>query len=100
MDQIFIRDREIATKEYVDNRFENIDVPVTENMATKEYVDSKIEDMEAVTETMATKTYVDEKIDNANVIAGQGITNIVQLTQAEYEALSEKDGQTLYLIMG
>ncbi len=80
MDQIFIRDREIATKEYVDNRFENIDMPDTENMATK--------------------AYVDEKIDSANVIAGQGITNIVQLTQAEYEALSEKDGQTLYLIMG
>lgn len=80
MDQIFIRNREVATKEYVDNRIENIDMPDTENMATK--------------------AYVDEKIDSANVIAGQGITNIVQLTQAQYEALAEKDGQTLYLIMG
>lgn len=75
MDQIFIRNREVATKEYVDN---------------------KIEDMDA----MATKTYVDEKIASANVIAGQGITNIVQLTQAQYDALAEKDSQTLYLIMG
>ena len=52
------------------------------------------------TENMATKTYVDEKIESANVIAGQGITNIVQLTQAQYDALTEKDSQTLYLILG
>lgn len=72
MDQIFIRNREVATKEYVDNK------------------------------EAATKTYIDNKLANTtiNAVAGEGITNIVQLTQAEYDALAEKDSQTLYLIMG
>lgn len=59
MDQIFIRNREVATKEYVDSKFAN-----------------------------------------ANVVASEGVTNIVQLTQTEYDALTEKDSKTLYLIIG
>lgn len=40
------------------------------------------------------------KQSTSTAIAGQGITNIVQLSQADYEALAEKDGSTLYIIMG
>jgi hypothetical protein len=44
------------------------------------------------------KQYVDEKTTAA--IAGDGVTNIVQLTQAQYDALSVKDNKTLYIILG
>lgn len=44
------------------------------------------------------KQYVDEKTTAA--IAGDGVTNIVQLTQAQYDALSVKDNKTLYVILG
>lgn len=44
------------------------------------------------------KQYVDEK--TTAVIAGDGVTNIVQLTQAQYDALSVKDNKTLYVILG
>lgn len=49
-------------------------------------------------QTKELKQYVDDK--TAVSIAGQGITNIVQLTQAQYDALTEKDNATLYLILG
>ena len=62
MDKIFIRNREVATKEYVDEALKN-NVP-------------------------------------QNVVLSEGVTNIVQLTQAQYDALEEKDSQTLYLILG
>jgi hypothetical protein len=62
MDRIFIRNREVATKEYVDETVKN-NVP-------------------------------------QNVVLSEGVTNIVQLTQAQYDALEEKDSQTLYLILG
>ncbi len=62
MDKIFIRNREVATKEYVDETVKN-NVP-------------------------------------QNVVLSEGVTNIVQLTQAQYDALEEKDSQTLYLILG
>ena len=44
------------------------------------------------------KEYVDNKTVTA--IAGDGVTNIVQLTQAQYDALTEKDSRALYLILG
>lgn len=62
MDRIFIRNREVATKEYVDETVKN-NVP-------------------------------------QNVVLSEGVTNIVQLTQAQYDALEKKDSQTLYLILG
>ena len=62
MDKIFIRNREVATKEYVDEALKN-NVP-------------------------------------QNVVWTEGVTNIVQITQAQYDALEEKDSQTLYLILG
>ena len=62
MDKIFIRNREVATKEYVDETVKN-NVP-------------------------------------QNVVLSEGVTNIVQLTQAQYDALEKKDSQTLYLILG
>ena len=62
MDKIFIRNREVATKEYVDETVKN-NVP-------------------------------------QNVVLSEGVTNIVQLTQAQYDALENKDSQTLYLILG
>jgi hypothetical protein len=49
---------------------------------------------------VATKEYVDNKFANANVVASEGVTNIVQLTQSEYDALEQKDSKTLYLILG
>jgi formyltetrahydrofolate synthetase len=49
-------------------------------------------------EVKALKQYVDNKTVAA--VNGTGVTNIVQLTQAQYDALTEKDGQTLYLILG
>lgn len=49
-------------------------------------------------EVKALKQYVDNKTVTA--VNGTGVTNIVQLTQAQYDALAEKDGQTLYLILG
>ena len=61
MDKIFIRNREVATKEYVDEAIQSMP---------------------------------------KNVVLSEGVTNIVQLTQAQYDALEEKDSQTLYLILG
>ena len=61
MDQIFIRDREIATKEYVDNAISNIPT---------------------------------------NTVVSQAVTRIVQITQAEYDALEIRDNSVLYLIVG
>jgi tetrahydromethanopterin S-methyltransferase subunit B len=49
-------------------------------------------------EVAALRQYVDNKTVTA--VNGSGVTNIVQLTQAQYDALTEKDGQTLYLILG
>lgn len=54
------------------------------------------EDLEKQKEDL--KQYVDEKTTAA--IAGDGVTNIVQLTQAQYDALSVKDNKTLYVILG
>lgn len=49
-------------------------------------------------EVAALRRYVDDKTITA--VNGAGVTNIVQLTQAQYDALTEKDSQTLYLILG
>ena len=49
-------------------------------------------------EVAALRQYVDNKTVTA--VNGAGVTNIVQLTQAQYDALTEKDSQTLYLILG
>lgn len=49
-------------------------------------------------EVTALKQYVDNK--TVSVVNGAGVANIVQLTQAQYDALTEKDSQTLYLILG
>jgi uncharacterized protein YlxW (UPF0749 family) len=49
-------------------------------------------------EVAALRQYVDNK--TVAVVNGAGVTNIVQLTQAQYDALTEKDSQTLYLILG
>lgn len=44
------------------------------------------------------RQYVDEKITSA--VMGDGVSNIVQLTKAQYDDLEEKDSKTLYLILG
>ncbi len=50
------------------------------------------------TEVSSLRQYVDEKVTAA--VMGDGITNIVQLTKAQYDDLEEKDSKTLYLILG
>ena len=44
-------------------------------------------------------TYTDNQLHNANIVSSTAVNNIVKLTQAEYDALTEKDGATLYLII-
>lgn len=44
-------------------------------------------------------TYTDNQMQHANIVSSTAVKNIVKLTQAEYDALSEKDGATLYLII-
>jgi hypothetical protein len=38
--------------------------------------------------------------DTSHFVTGNGITNILQITQAAYDALAVKDSATLYVIVG
>lgn len=44
-------------------------------------------------------TYTDNAMRDAYIVSSTAVNNIVKLTQAEYDALTEKDGATLYLII-
>lgn len=69
----------------------------------------------AVLETsLGTLTFVDDGVGNLTILNSDGstltvvsnsvtatdVTNIVQLTQAEYDALGTPDSTTLYIIVG
>lgn len=69
-----------ATKEYVNNA-----IPSLDNYATKTYVDGSIPDLN----NYATKEYVNTALNNLS---------FVTLTKAEYNALTTKNANTLYII--
>lgn len=69
-----------ATKEYVDNA-----IPSLDNYATKTYVDDSIPELN----NYATKEYVNTALNNLS---------FVTLTKTEYNALTTKDANTLYII--
>lgn len=77
-------DGDYATKEYVDNA-----IPSLDDYATKEYVDNSTPVMEGY----ATEEYVNNSISSA-------LNNLsfVVLTKADYNALTTKNANTLYII--
>ena len=70
----------------------------TTALATKEELASKADKSEIPSvDGLASETYVDEKIDVVNN-KFDGIT-IKRITQVQYDALSTKDSNTLYIIV-
>ena len=86
-----------ATTDYVDIKIDSIDIPSLDGYATTSELNNK-QDKLVSGENI--------KTINGNSILGSGditivggsSSNIVELTQAEYDALTEKDSETLYLI--
>ena len=79
-----------ATKEYVDTHYVT-QVHADANYVTTDYMNANFLKKTTIENEYATKTYVNNALGNLS---------FVTLTKAEYNALTTKDANTLYIIKG
>lgn len=93
------------TKTYVDDAIADIDLSGYTTTAQTEVLKNKLQVDEetvskALNELYTNKADKTEIPDISNLVSSTSIRTIVKLTQAEYDALTTKDNNTFYVIVG
>lgn len=92
----------LATENYVDTAISNLVDSAPATLDTLNEIAAAINDdanfSASVVNHVTASTNVHGITDMGTLVSGSGITNIVALTQAEYDAIPSPDATTLYVV--